>query len=216
MPALSQARACTCPPSCRRPAAAARGAEICALACLCAAALAMQLIAAASAQAQIAPPPTTAATIPHGTTSPLTIPKPGPKHDVIPAPPCTATLSADVLFAFNSAQLTSQGTTAIQNFITEHELLSRRERTIRIRIVGHTDSIGSDQYNLNLSLQRADAVRAVFLQMRIAATRVQAIGAGKSQPAVSPEITAADQAANRRVDIQLLKANGKPACEGEL
>lgn len=174
--------------------------------------LGLEALTPRSASAQLLPQPSTPpVTIPGPSTSTVTLPPPPPKNDHIPTPPCSVTLSG-VFFAFDGSQLTSQGGAVIQTLISTQNLLGRRRRSIRIRIVGHTDSIGSDQYNLGLSVQRADAVRAVFLQAGVAAKRVDASGVGKSQPIVTPP----ENPLNRRVVVQLLKANGQPECGGNL
>lgn len=164
-------------------------------------------LTAGAASAQVPPPPSTSPSVPGTNTTSPTLP---------PLPPCSATLSSDVLFAFDSSQLTAQGETALRQFVSAHNLASSRRRGILIKVVGHTDSIGTAQYNLDLSLRRAETVRRLFVALHIASRRVQATGVGSSQPAVSPELNAADQKANRRVVIQLLKANGQPDCEGAL
>ena len=171
----------------------------------------LQAVAPGASAQSLPSPSTPPVTIPGLSTSTVTIPPPPPKNDHIPTPPCSVTLSG-VFFAFDSSQLTSQGVAVIQAVVKTQSLLSPRRRSIVIRIVGHTDSIGSDQYNLELSVQRADAVRVVFLQMGVAAKRVQARGVGKSQPIVAPP----DNPLNRTVVIQLVKANGQPECEGNL
>ena len=66
-------------------------------------------------------------------------------------------------------------------------------------IEGHTDSIGNDEYNLNLSQSRADAIAQVLINnFRIAASRVEAIGYGETRPIDSND-TKEGQARNRRV-----------------
>ena len=177
------------------------------------AAVAVQASTASFAQAESSPP----TTIPGGSSPTITIPpRPTTPATIPPPPPCSTTLSADVLFAYDSSQLSSPGTAVLQHLARAHQLTNRRNRGVRIRIIGHTDSDGSDQYNLDLSRRRAAAVKDVFVQVGVAAARVQAEGVGKTKPAVTPEVTDADKAANRRVEIQLIKSNGKPACQGEL
>ena len=80
----------------------------------------------------------------------------------------------------------------------------------RVLIEGHTDSVGSDAYNLNLSRQRADAVRAALLMQGIEATRIIAVGKGESFPVASND-TAAGRQENRRVEIVISDAAGRIA-----
>ncbi len=72
-----------------------------------------------------------------------------------------------------------------------------------IRIEGHTDSSGSDSFNLNLSQKRADAVKELLVDYGIISSRIEAIGMGESLP-VADNNTQAGKAKNRRVDIIIL------------
>lgn len=71
----------------------------------------------------------------------------------------------------------------------------------RIRIEGHTDSTGSDQYNLELSQRRADAVRHALLDKGIGEDRMSGVeGLGEAYPVTSNN-TAAGRQQNRRVEV---------------
>jgi OOP family OmpA-OmpF porin len=69
-------------------------------------------------------------------------------------------------------------------------------------IEGHTDNIGSDAYNQELSQQRADAVRGFLIQNGIGAERITAQGRGKSYPVASND-TEVGRQQNRRVEITI-------------
>lgn len=71
---------------------------------------------------------------------------------------------------------------------------------LNLQIEGHTDSVGSDQYNQQLSEQRASAVRDFLVQQGIASGSATARGFGKTQP-VSSNDSAAGRAQNRRVEL---------------
>jgi len=71
---------------------------------------------------------------------------------------------------------------------------------LRLDVEGHTDSVGSDEYNQRLSEQRGAAVRDYLTQEGMAATSVTAKGFGKTQPVASNE-TAKGRQQNRRVDL---------------
>jgi OOP family OmpA-OmpF porin len=71
-------------------------------------------------------------------------------------------------------------------------------------IDGHTDNVGSDAYNLDLSQRRAEAVRAFLVQNGIRGTRVTAQGQGESSP-VASNTTEAGRQQNRRVEIVVLR-----------
>jgi outer membrane protein OmpA-like peptidoglycan-associated protein len=71
----------------------------------------------------------------------------------------------------------------------------------KISVEGHTDSFGSDASNLNLSQERADAVKAYILaNMSMDSSRIEAIGYGESKPIANNETTEG-RAKNRRIEI---------------
>ena len=71
-----------------------------------------------------------------------------------------------------------------------------------IRLTGHTDNVGNDLYNLSLSQSRVDAVMQYLENKGIAASRLEAIGYGKTHP-IANNNTAVGRALNRRVEIEL-------------
>lgn len=74
----------------------------------------------------------------------------------------------------------------------------------QVLIEGHTDSVGSETYNMNLSRNRAAAVRDALVTRGIAMDRMRTEGFGKSRPVASND-TAAGRQQNRRVEIIILK-----------
>ncbi|MBD3314524.1 MAG: OmpA family protein [Chitinivibrionales bacterium] len=75
---------------------------------------------------------------------------------------------------------------------------------VRVQIAGHTDSQGGDQYNLQLSLDRAEAVRSYLVMRGIAPDRMVARGYGETQP-IADNGTAEGRAKNRRVELVPIK-----------
>jgi len=71
---------------------------------------------------------------------------------------------------------------------------------LKIQFEGHTDSIGSDEYNLKLSQQRADSVRDYIQSQGVPAASLTAVGYGKFNP-VATNDTAAGRQQNRRVEM---------------
>ena len=69
-----------------------------------------------------------------------------------------------------------------------------------VRVVGHADSTGAEEYNLALSLRRAESVRKHLAEHGISMTRMDASGRGESEPLVSNK-TRAGRAVNRRVEF---------------
>ena len=104
-------------------------------------------------------------------------------------------------FVFDSASANiKQG--AVDNFHKVLEFIDGYpDRPIRIE--GHTDSSGSDKFNLDLSQKRADAVRDLLVEYGIDATRIEATGMGETLP-IADNNTEAGKAKNRRVDIIIL------------
>lgn len=72
--------------------------------------------------------------------------------------------------------------------------------SLHVQIEGHTDSVGSDDYNQELSEKRADAVKDYFVQQGIAADSIEAKGFGKTQPIASND-TPEGRQQNRRVEL---------------
>jgi hypothetical protein len=71
---------------------------------------------------------------------------------------------------------------------------------LKIQLEGHTDSIGSDEYNMTLSQHRADGVRTYLLSQGVPADTVTAVGMGKASP-VADNSTPAGRQQNRRVEM---------------
>ena len=76
----------------------------------------------------------------------------------------------------------------------------------RVEITGHADSRGDEQYNLELSHQRALSVGNFLISRGVSGDRVYAYGAGENQP-VATNDTEVGRARNRRVEILLIPAN---------
>jgi outer membrane protein OmpA-like peptidoglycan-associated protein len=74
---------------------------------------------------------------------------------------------------------------------------------IKIDIIGHTDSKGSDDYNLTLSEGRAQSVMKYLIEKGIAKKRMTATGMGESSP-ISSNDTDAGRAQNRRVEFTIV------------
>ncbi|MFM2348483.1 MAG: hypothetical protein RL654_3236 [Pseudomonadota bacterium] len=76
------------------------------------------------------------------------------------------------------------------------------DATMRVQIIGHTDSQGTDAVNNPLSLDRAASVRDYLVSQGVSATRISVDGKGERQP-VADNSTADGRAKNRRVEIFL-------------
>jgi len=71
-----------------------------------------------------------------------------------------------------------------------------------IRVEGHTDSTGSESYNLDLAARRANAVRDLIIQKGVSPTRIETVTFGESRPIATNE-TEAGRQMNRRVEIKI-------------
>jgi len=74
--------------------------------------------------------------------------------------------------------------------------------SLHLAVEGHTDSVGSDEYNQTLSEQRAESVRDYFVQQGVPASSIVARGFGKTEP-IAPNDTAEGRQQNRRVELIL-------------
>jgi outer membrane protein OmpA-like peptidoglycan-associated protein len=71
---------------------------------------------------------------------------------------------------------------------------------LKVQVEGYTDNVGGDQYNLTLSQQRGDAVRAYLVSQGVSPDNITATGYGMSNP-IADNSTAAGRAQNRRVQL---------------
>jgi OmpA-OmpF porin, OOP family len=114
-----------------------------------------------------------------------------------------------VTFELNSARLTGSSRSVLDAVATDLQKFPQ----LKLELQGHTDSAGSDQYNLDLSQQRADAVRSHLIERGVAASQLVAKGYGESQPVASND-TATGRATNRRVVMLVLDNPGDVKVEG--
>jgi OOP family OmpA-OmpF porin len=113
--------------------------------------------------------------------------------------PDRISLSADVLFDFDRADIKPEFTAEID--AAADLLLANPEVTVRID--GHTDNIGSMEYNQGLSERRAEAVAAYLAAAGVDRSRMTVAGFSFTQP-VADNSTAEGRAQNRRVEIDLI------------
>jgi outer membrane protein OmpA-like peptidoglycan-associated protein len=108
------------------------------------------------------------------------------------------TFASGILFPFNSTEILPDGRTNLQQLASSLEKYPNSD----ILIVGHTDSVGTDAYNNDLSQRRALAAQSYLQSLGVPATRLQATGRGESEPIQSND-TDAGRAQNRRVEIAI-------------
>lgn len=109
----------------------------------------------------------------------------------------------DVSFETGKSQLLSGGVNRLQPLI--HYLLL--SPNTHVRIEGYTDNVGGAAYNQQLSLDRANAVKAILFAGGVRDDRISTLGSGLNKPVATNDTTAGRQS-NRRVEITLLKQPG--------
>jgi outer membrane protein OmpA-like peptidoglycan-associated protein len=114
-------------------------------------------------------------------------------------------ISSEISFDFGSAALKPAFMPTLQKVT---DILARYPKTI-IHVVGHTDSVGSESYNMTLSQQRAQSVVNYFAGQGIVSNRLVSVGRGESEPRATNE-TEAGRQLNRRVELYV-----KPVIEGQ-
>jgi outer membrane protein OmpA-like peptidoglycan-associated protein len=114
----------------------------------------------------------------------------------------------DVLFETGKANLFPAAIRTINKLAEFLEKYSDRN----VLIEGHTDSVGSEEYNLGLSERRADAVREELVKQGISSERIFTRGYGKKYPEASND-TAAGRQQNRRVEVVILREGMKPEAQ---
>ena len=109
-------------------------------------------------------------------------------------------VSASALFDFDKAILKEQGKAELHNL--DEYIKSKALNVVDINVIGHTDSMGSAEYNQGLSERRAMAVKEYMVSEGIDATIMDVSGKGESEPVASND-TDEGRALNRRVEIHV-------------
>lgn len=106
----------------------------------------------------------------------------------------------NVYFEFNKWDLLPESyeeLNTVVKFLTDNS-------KVEIEVSGHTDNIGSDSYNMNLSQKRADAVKNYLVSKKITETRITSKGYGKTKP-IAENTTELGREQNRRVEFTITK-----------
>lgn len=156
--------------------------------------------AVAGCDAPLAPP------APPAPPTPPTPVAPPPPPPAPPAPPPApvptsekVTFAADAFFDFDKSVLKPEAKVKLDDMASKLKGVNLEV----IVAVGHTDSVGTDEYNQKLSIRRADAVKAYIISRGIDAKRVFSEGKGEKQP-VADNKSSAGRAKNRRVEIEVV------------
>lgn len=134
------------------------------------------------------------------------LPKPEPVVEPEPPPPPapipvieTITLSADANFAFDKDEPLPGSRENVRRVADQIQALDTLDQ---ITVTGHTDSIGTETYNQDLSERRAASIKRLLVENGIDDNLITTRGLGESNPVTSNE-TKAGRAQNRRVEVEI-------------
>ncbi|AKN27264.1 outer membrane protein OprF precursor [Stutzerimonas stutzeri] len=127
-------------------------------------------------------------------------PAPAPIVDTEPEPaPEVVRVELDVKFDFDKSRVREESYSDIKNLA---DFMQQYPQTTTV-VEGHTDSVGTDQYNQRLSERRAEAVRNVLVnEYGVQGNRVNSVGYGESRP-VADNSTEEGRQINRRVEAEV-------------
>ena len=122
-----------------------------------------------------------------------------------PAPPPEpvyekVTISATALFDFDSDVLKEEGKTAIRELADS--IKAKGGSVVDIDVIGHTDSVGPEEYNEQLSLRRATSVKNFLVESGVDSGIIDVSGKGETMP-IADNSTREGRAQNRRVEINV-------------
>ncbi len=109
-------------------------------------------------------------------------------------------LDGDAFFRFDHAELNADAIAALDALVGK---LNSVARVSRVSVVGHTDSVGPENYNQGLSERRAASAKAYLVSRGIPADQIDTRGEGELNPGF-PNDTAENRQKNRRVDVEFL------------
>ena len=127
---------------------------------------------------------------------------PKPKRASVELKSDRLALRKKIKFASNSATIRGESAGLMQEIA---DALLRHPEIGRVEIQGHTDDRGGAARNLQLSQERADAVKARLVELGVSGERLDARGYGDTRP-LAPNITASNRAKNRRVQFSIASA----------
>jgi OOP family OmpA-OmpF porin len=102
-------------------------------------------------------------------------------------------------FEFNSAGINDE----TARYLDDLASALHDNPELRINLVGHTDNIGSEKFNLRLSQHRAETMKAYLVRKGVDPSRISASGKGLHEP-LNDNSTEAKRALNRRVELTIL------------
>lgn len=131
-------------------------------------------------------------------------PPPPPSEPAPPPPPPEPTVAEKIIlrgvnFDFDKDRIRPDAAVILEEAA---RILTETHPNVRVRIEGHTDSTGPEEYNQGLSERRANSVRDFLVSRDVDPSRLATIGFGESRPIASND-TREGRALNRRVELQV-------------
>jgi len=111
---------------------------------------------------------------------------------------CPYTQALSFGFKFDSSEILSSSYPLVEKFAQ----FMKENKAYNIEIIGHTDSIGTEVYNMNLSQERANAVQDALINEGVEPIRVKATGRGELEP-IESNLLRKGREANRRIEVKL-------------
>lgn len=111
----------------------------------------------------------------------------------------TLNMPGAITFGFDQSTIQPQFYSVLDRVA---ETLRQYDQTV-IEVAGHTDSVGADSYNMDLSRRRANAVASYLESKGVSRARMEIVAAGETRPIASND-TEAGRAQNRRVEVTLV------------
>lgn len=116
------------------------------------------------------------------------------------------TFASGLLYDFDSDVVRTEARTNLRNLATSLDKYPGSQ----LLIVGHTDSVGTDSYNMALSQRRADAAATYLTSQGVDRSRMSAKGLGETEP-IAPNETDAGRSKNRRVEVAIYAGEAQRA-----
>ena len=133
---------------------------------------------------------------------------PAPPPPAPPAPPAATsekvTYAADTFFDFDKYVLKPEGKAKLDDLVSKMKGMNLEV----IIAVGHTDNIGTKEYNQGLSERRANAVKEYLVSKGVEKNRIYTEGKSFTQP-IASNSTAEGRAKNRRVEVEMVGTRAK-------
>lgn len=116
------------------------------------------------------------------------------------------TFASGLLFDFDSDVVRAEAATNLRNLAASLDKYPGSD----LLIAGHTDSVGTDTYNLGLSQRRAESAAAYLVANGVERTRLRSRGLGETEP-VAPNDSEAGRGKNRRVEVAIYASEAQRA-----